>query len=361
MNKKKMWVIFAIVLLSMMALTVVVTSSGQADAASLYLVEYPVPGSPLNVAAESPGHVWFTLPDQDAIGRLVVTSTVEYQVITYSIPTVGGEPYDLVYVGGIVWFTERMGNKIGRLDPSTGTVDEFPVPTSNSAPTGIDVAPNGQVWFVERGGNNLARLVMTSTVDYRVDEFALPVPSGQLQDVDVQHDNMIWFTAPGLDRLYSFQPSKWPGQAFYFVPASGSTPWGVVVDNDGWPWITAYDTDLVGRYRPQTIGDWTWYSLKSSDAGPTGIAFDMADGLNRIWFVEKDSGRVGRLDTIPLQGTKSGLWEWPLPSSNSQPEGITVDSAGHAWIAETGANKIAEWRSPYFFSVYLPIVSVSSQ
>lgn len=357
MNREKTLVTFALVLLLTMVLTVVATGSRQADTASPYLVEYPVPGSPLNVVAESPGHIWFTLPDQDAIGRLVVTSTVEYQVITYSIPTAGGKPYDLAYVGGIVWFTERVGNKIGRLDPSTGTIDEFPVPTADSAPTGIDVAPNGQVWFTERDGNNLARLVVTSTVDYRVDEFALPRPFGQLQDVEVEHDNSIWLTAPGVDSLYNFRPSKWPGTAFYRIPAPGSTPWGVVVDSDGWPWITAYNFNRIGRYRPQTVADWTWYSLRTSNSGPTGIAFDTADGLNRIWFVEKNSGRVGRLDTIPLQGTQSGLWEWPLPSPDSQPEGIAVDSAGHAWIAETGANKIAEWRSPYFFSVYLPVVS----
>jgi streptogramin lyase len=53
-----------------------VGSVASGDPAPL-LTEYPVPGSPLNVVVESPGRVWFTLPAQDAVGRLVVTSTTE--------------------------------------------------------------------------------------------------------------------------------------------------------------------------------------------------------------------------------------------------------------------------------------------
>jgi streptogramin lyase len=78
-------------------------------------------------------------------------------------------------------------------------------------------------------------------------------------------------------------------------------------------------------------------------------------GLNRTWFVETTSGRVGRLDT-QIDGVSVNLWEWPLPSANSQPQGIAVDSSGHAWITESAVNKIAEWRPPYLHFVYLPVV-----
>jgi virginiamycin B lyase len=343
-------------------LTVTLANSTTMDtAATSTLVEYPVPGSPQNIAVESPGKVWFTLSDQNMIGRLAVTSTVDYEIITYTVTTTNSVPYDLVYADSMIWFTEYTGNQIGRLDPSTGNIDEFAIPTANSAPTGIDVAPNGQVWFVERDGNNLARLVVTSTADYTVTEFAYtytpsPGEPGELQSVAVENDNRIWFTAPGVDCLVNFRPIKWPDpDAFYDCPTGGgSTPWGVAV-GDGYPWVSAYGADRLGRYLPHTGGDWAWYSI-SSNSGPTGIDFDTENGYDRIWFVAKDSGRVGLLETISSQGTKVRLIEFPLPSPNSAPEGIAVDSSDHVWIAETGANKIAEWRPPYVLSIYLPLV-----
>ena len=347
----------AAILLAATTLIVTAANSTTMDTSTTStLVEYPVPGSPQSIAVESPGKVWFTLSDQNAIGRLTVTSTVDYKVITYTIPTANSMPYGLVYTGGMIWFTEYTGNQIGHLDASTGNIDEFSIPTASSAPTGIDVAPNGQVWFVERDGNNLARLVVTSTVDYAVDEFAYPVSSGDLQDIDIETDDRIWFTAPGADRLAIFRPSLWPAPtAFYSIPAGGgSTPWGVII-GDGWPWVSAYDADRLGRYRPQTLGDWTWFSI-SNNSGPTDVAFDTDSGIDRVWFVTKDNGRVGLLETVASQGTKVRLIEFPLPSPNSAPEGIAIDSNRHAWIAETGANKIAEWRSPYALFVYLPLV-----
>jgi virginiamycin B lyase len=359
MNKVvKLAFLIAASLLAATTLVVATASSTTVETTTAStLVEYPVPGSPQSIAVESPGKVWFTLADQNMIGRLTVTSTVDYEIITYTVPTPNSTPYDLVYTGGMIWFTEYTGNQIGRLDSSTGSINEFTIPTANSAPTGLDVAPNGHVWFVEHDGNNLARLIVTSTVDYTVDEFAYSSLSpGELQDIDIETDDRIWFTAPGADRLVIFRPSLWPASnAFYSISSGGgSTPWGVVIGN-GWPWVSAYDADRLGRYVIQTLGDWTWFSV-SSNSGPTDVAFDTDNGIDRVWFVAKDNERVGLLETIASQGTKVRLIELPLPSPNGAPEGIAVDSNGHAWIAETGANKIAEWRSPYAFFVYLPLV-----
>ena len=78
-----------------------------------YLSEYPVPGRPQSIAVEAPNRVWFTLPEENQIGRLVVTSPVSYTVTTYTVPTANSQPYDLKYAGGYIWFTERLGNKIG--------------------------------------------------------------------------------------------------------------------------------------------------------------------------------------------------------------------------------------------------------
>ena len=201
------------------------------------LVAYPVPGNPYAVSVEAPGRVWFTLPQQNLIGRLEVTSTVDFGVVTYTVPTTNSSPYDLVYAGGAVWFTEQQGNKVGRLDPSTGTFTEFPVPTPLSTPSGIDVLVGmpTHVWFTERNGVRLGHLVYTNTVSSAMLEHPLPgLPvecvgsSPQLEDVSIQSATRVWFTAPGTGCIGRYDPTSY--QPFWWrALVDGGEPWSVQV------------------------------------------------------------------------------------------------------------------------------------
>ena len=149
-GKMKRWFILVLMILAM--LLGLLVGGVQANASSPFLAEYPVPGKPHMVSVEAPNRVWFTLPEENLIGRLVVTSTVEYDVDTYTVPTGASYPSDLKYAGGYVWFTQRDGNKIGRLDPATGAIIEYDIPTPDSEPTGIDVLIGVPtvVWFTEK-------------------------------------------------------------------------------------------------------------------------------------------------------------------------------------------------------------------
>ena len=58
---------------------------------------------------------------------------------------------------GRLWFTENSGNNIAHITTS-GSITEFPIPTSHSAPVGLTVGPDGGIWFVESSGNKIGRL-----------------------------------------------------------------------------------------------------------------------------------------------------------------------------------------------------------
>ncbi|HXF62977.1 MAG TPA: hypothetical protein VNK95_15235, partial [Caldilineaceae bacterium] len=130
-----------------------------------YKTQYPVPGGPLNLAVEAPGRIWFTAPDADGIGAIIVTSDPNEQTVRYRVDFIGlgrdSEPYDLVYAGDAIWFTLRGAGQIGRINPATREVALFPLSTPDSGPTGIDVGPDGQVWVAEATGR-LSKLDPTS-------------------------------------------------------------------------------------------------------------------------------------------------------------------------------------------------------
>jgi virginiamycin B lyase len=337
------------------------TTSSAADDAASFIYEYPIPAAvgsaPLNIVVQSPGRIWFTMPNANAIGSLVVTSTADYKFTRYTLPNANSEPYDIAYANNTIWFTQRAGNRIGRLNTLTGQItNEYPVTTANSAPTGIDVAPDGQVWFVQRTGNKFARLNPDTGV---ITEFIYGVPNAHFEQLRVQNNNVIWATAPNLDRIVAWE---WVGnevELFTVGTGSGSRPYGIAMGG-GVPWITASGSNLIGRYMPGTLTLWRWYAPGTANSNLAGIAFQSASGVNRAWFAQRDVNRVGMIETDSI-GRAYLIWDQPLPAANSQPHGVAVDATGSVWITAVGNARIIEWRSPYLDleKIYLPMVSRS--
>src|SRR4051794_25032353 len=61
--------------------------------------------------------------------RGTTTSTI----VEYQIPRAGNFPHDpAVGPDGIVWYTDQTNSFIGRLDPATGEITDYPTPTPGS-------------------------------------------------------------------------------------------------------------------------------------------------------------------------------------------------------------------------------------
>ena len=69
-------------------------------------------------------------------------SELKVTIREWNVPTKGAHPHDpAVGPDGALWFTEQMSNKLGRLDPATGTFKEYPlVEGKNSGPHGLVVS-----------------------------------------------------------------------------------------------------------------------------------------------------------------------------------------------------------------------------
>jgi streptogramin lyase len=95
----------------------------------------------------------------------------------------------LTVSGGLVYFAEELGNKIGRLSPSSGEFKEWTIPTASSRPMALLVS--GQlVYFPEFNGNKIGQLDTSS------DEFAewpIPTSSSQPNSI-VLYGGLVYFT-----------------------------------------------------------------------------------------------------------------------------------------------------------------------
>ena len=61
-----------------------------------------------------------------------------------------------------MWFTDTANNAIGEIGIS-GAIIEFPIPTSNSNPSGLAVGPDGNLWFTEQNRAKIGILSGVST------------------------------------------------------------------------------------------------------------------------------------------------------------------------------------------------------
>ena len=75
--------------------------------------------------------------------------------IQYLAEPNGSRPYDIVYADDTVWFTAMGSNRLGRIDLTYNGSTVIPqptqyyaMPTANSGPAGIAIAPDGMIWIV---------------------------------------------------------------------------------------------------------------------------------------------------------------------------------------------------------------------
>src|SRR6267154_160992 len=107
-----------------------------------------------NVVGQN-GDQWFTSFVVDGpIGRVTGDG-----VLTRFYPPTKGKPQRLqVDSDGIVWFSERRGGKIGRLDPKTAEFKEFPLPGPEPSPYAIGIDRNHMVWYSSHEQDTLNRM-----------------------------------------------------------------------------------------------------------------------------------------------------------------------------------------------------------
>jgi streptogramin lyase len=123
------------------------------------------------LAAGPDGNVWFTEYNPPGrIGKITPSGRIT-EVATGGVTpgfSFHSNPHDIVTgPDGHLWFAEgdegSGPGRIGRIDPVTLAVEEFPTPTENSAPVGIALGPEGNIWFTETGGDKIGRITTPPT------------------------------------------------------------------------------------------------------------------------------------------------------------------------------------------------------
>jgi virginiamycin B lyase len=255
----------------------------------------------------------------------VIAGPAQVEIREWLLPTLGQRPHDPLAAGdGSIWWTGQFASVLGRLDPPTGAMREFPVP-EGSGPHGLVEDPQGNVWFTAVSGGFVGRL------DPRTGEVTrYPVPEGERgPHTPIFDQNGTFFFTLQSGSVGRIVPATGEVVARR-TPTSGTYPYGIQVNSRGVPWYVDFRGNRLGSVDPVTM-EITEHPLPHPDARPRRIALTPDDV---VWYTDYARGYIGRFD--PATGAHR---EWPSPGGpDSQPYGIA--SVGDIlWYSESGVRK----------------------
>ena len=239
-------------------------------------------------------------------------------VITeYDLPDRAIQPHDVVLDRqGNVWYSDFGQMFLGKMDPKTGQVTQYPVPeTKQGFPRGslnLEIDADGNPW--------LGMMYQASVVrfDRKTEKFqAWPIPKD-------------WDT---------------PGAQFGHLAVAGTPV-------DGKVWIKNSNGTLIYRLDPVSGQFENVGAPKDPRTGKTIGTYGLhSDAENNIYLLDFAAGNIVRIDA---KTTATTVFLTPTP--NSHPRRGRVDTDGRLWFAEylgdaigmldPKAGVIKEWKVP---------------
>jgi virginiamycin B lyase len=253
----------------------------------------------------------------------LISGPVQVTIREWLAPTLGQRPHDpLAARDGSIWWTGQYASRLGRVDPRSGAMKEFPLDTPNSGPHGLVEDRDGNVWYT---GINVHELGKVDPRTGAVTEYKVPEPGRNPHTPIFDQKGMLFFTMQN-GHVGRLNPAN--GE-FRIVksPSDPSYPYGIQVDSKNLVWYVDFRQPKLASVNASTM-EIKEYTLPRADARPRRLAITADDS---IWYTDFPLGYIGRFDP------KTGQFkEWLSPGGkDSRPYGIaTVGDI--VWYSESG-------------------------
>jgi virginiamycin B lyase len=260
----------------------------------------------------------------------------------YDLPRETIEPHDVIAdKDGTVWYSSFGEQNLGKLDPKTGKVTEFPIPEHKPGfPTGLlglRTDAEGNLWFGNMYQATIARFdPKTESFKYWPLEGEENIDAAQINMVSPQSsavDGKVWAQNNGFAGIHRLDVAT--GKLETFEPFRGaSVPhniYDVIPDSRNNVYFTDFRQAQIGRIDARS-GHVKLYETPTPNSAPRRGSMDAQD---RLWFGEYRADRIGMFDTKTEQ-----FREWQIPPKWSSPYDVVLDRNGEAWTASMLSDQV---------------------
>jgi virginiamycin B lyase len=266
--------------------------------------------------------------------RAVVT---EYDMVR---PTT--EPHDiLVDKEGNVWYSDFGEMFIGKFNPNTLKLTEFPIKKfKDKAPTGIlsiHFDRLGTIWFDTMYQGSLGRLdPKTGEISYYplADEYNDDRVQLNFTGLHYEVDGKVWTKSVGTQQIFRLDlaTNKW--ESFHptdqLPNVKNATIYEVMADSKNNLWMAEFTEGHLGRIDAKTT-EVTWYALPTAHARARRLEIDDQD---RVMVAEYRASKVALFDTKIKTFTEYTLPEYTFPYR------ADFDKNGEIWASTMSTDRV---------------------
>lgn len=258
----------------------------------------------------------------------------------YDLPRPDASPHDEVFdAQGNIWYSDFNSQFMGKLDPKSGKVTEYPVPQNRFGQIAqgglqIDIDKEGRIYY---GNMSQMQIVRLDPKTGKMETFKPPLAEKDLGDAHMtmidpafqQVDGKIWANvafatgeaggtwhvdlATNTWTRVTYPAASPPAQAYDVVADSKNNVYGMHMNNDH-IWMTDGKT-------LQTV----WYDFPTKGFGCRRGHIDSED---RLWCGGFNANSLAMFDPKTKKVT-----EWKVPTAWTRPYDAQFDDKMYAWAA----------------------------
>jgi streptogramin lyase len=276
---------------------------------------------------------------------------------TYDLPQRTRQPHDVIVDSkGLAWYASFGEQILGRLDPRTGKIAEYPIPVLKpDAPTGIlgvRFDEDENVWLGMQFQGGIAKF------DRKTETFqtwslppALNGPHVQINQVGPGRshvDGKVWLQDAGTYTVLRLDIASGAFEVFEPYKIPRPNVYDVIPDSHNNAYFLVLGAEDVGRIDAKS-GAITIFKTPTSRSGPRR---GMMDAEDRLWFGENNADRIGMFDTRAQR-----FQEWAVPTPGAWPYDAAADRAGDVWSGGEYNDRInrLDPRTGQFVEYFLPV------
>jgi streptogramin lyase len=265
-------------------------------------------------------------------------------ITEYDLPRKLAMPHDVVVDSdGTAWYSDFGEQFIGRIDPKTGKVTDFPIPELKKGwPLGtldlqLDKEQNLWVSLMYQGG--------IAKFDRKTEKFQIyPVPKdwqgnhtqqSMVSPSNSHVDGKVWTNNQDTHAIYRLDiaTGQYENLGEFKIPGADRTlnAYGIPSDSQNNLYMLEFGSNNIGRIDAKTK-EFKVYSTVTQGSRPRRGRFDAQD---RLWFAEYGANGVGMLD--PKTGE---IQEWKLPTPWSAPYHVVPDKNGEVWAGSMWTDRV---------------------
>jgi len=305
------------------------------SALNIVYVEYEMPGPnrmPFSAAPAPDGSVW--IPDFGPANRIGKLDPTTGKIQEFIVPNQGTASIHSVVPApdGSAWLGEQASNKVGRWDPKTQKITEYQ-DTYTKGKEGLENGGSKHTVRMDQKGRVWGTAVNSalSVFDPKTSEFTHFRETLSPYGVEIDKDGNAWF-AEFRDGGDIGMANADTGKVTKFKPPTpGGWPRRIEIDHEGAIWVAEYRGGRIDRFDPKTK-TFKEYKLPGPDPTPYALGIDRN---NYVWYSSDDMDVIGRLD--PKTGQ---VIEYPYLRSENMMKEFFLDSRGNIWYGSAPNNRV---------------------